>query len=726
MINKYTLLIVSYFVFLTTLSYSSPTAISNIQAVSTTIGQYNKFEITFSANTSYSNPYDPDIVDIEVHFISPSSVEKVIPGFWFQNYSPVTGSFENYNPIGSPTWMARFAPLELGTYTYYIQVTDANGISSTGQFTFSCVSSGSPGFLHLHPTNNQFLQFTNGKTYFPIGHDVAWDDGSGTLFFNHYYTKMNQNQENWSRFWMASFDRLGLEWCTCDWSGDYLGLGKYGQIPAWRIDYALDLAQQEGIYLQLVLLHHGEFSSNTDPQWNQNPYNTVNGGFLSTPDLYFTNSTAQIYAKKLFRYIVSRWGYNTNIMAWEIFNEVEWTDNFISNTTQQINVANWHEEMAHYIKQIDPYPHLVTTSSDYPGFQYIWPQPDIDIVEDHYYGSGREQAIHTQTTSLGIYGKPVYVAEFGSANYETTELLDSTGVYLHNGIWAAAMSQTVAGSWWWDNVIDPFNLYYHFSALANYMAGEDFAADNLSYANFSITTGSSDTTGLQVYPGLGWDSSEQSVFYIQPDGSIPGIQLLASYIQGVWHENMGQQAIFYFNQSTTGYFGLYVSSTSQYGAPELQIFLDDTTVPVYDSSAVPLGLITIPVSAGSHMVKVFNNGLDWFNVDYYTFIGVSVVAAEGYGLANSNRAYFWIHDRASQPLQAGNGIISGTQLQINNLSDGPYNVQYFNTYTGATISQPINQSVIGGTLTLTIPNFQDDIALKLTPGFVDVDLWYLY
>jgi hypothetical protein len=700
------------------------TQVSSVVPNSTSIGQYVKFEIRFSVNTSYANPFNPDEVDITVYFKpAGSTTMQVIPAFWYQGYSAVTGSYENYTPVGSPTWMARFAPAQLGNYTYFIRIADSQGVSTSSQYSFTCVRSDNKGFLRRKPANIKYLQFDKGQTYLPVGQDIGWDDHSGTLFFNNYYTKMNQYQENWTRLWLASFQRLALEWSSTHWSGVYSGLGKYAQIPAWRLDYALELAQQKGIYVQLTLLHHGMFSSGVNPQWDENPYNTTNQGFLSSPAEFFTNSTAKNLYKKQLRYIIARWGSNPNILEWELWNEVQFTDNFGTSTVQQINVANWHQEMAQYLRQLDPFQHLITTSSDGNGFQNIWTIPELDIVQVHYYGDGREQIIHNQTTTLrGIYQKPVWFGEFGMGTYGTGEAQDTTGIYLHNGIWAGALTETVAASWWWDDPIEKYNLYYHFSGLAKYLSGENWAEYNLSEANFSISSGTQDTTGLKLYPGLSWDSSKQTEFYVQPDGTCPGIDNLASFIQGYWHREMGRQALFHVTTQLTGKFGVYISDFSSYGVSTLVIYVDNTTTPVYIQQVSTTALVTVSLSSGSHLVKVYNSGIDWFVAPYYQFTGIGLPAAEGFGLANTTRGYFWLHDRAEQPgYPQGNGTISGATLKVNNFQNGAYTVTWYDTYTGGTISQSV-QSASSGTLSLSIPTFQKDIALKLRFGTTDTGL----
>ena len=49
--------------------------------------QYKKFEITFTLDTGYSNPFDLDIVDIAAVFTQPDSTQITIPAFFYREYA---------------------------------------------------------------------------------------------------------------------------------------------------------------------------------------------------------------------------------------------------------------------------------------------------------------------------------------------------------------------------------------------------------------------------------------------------------------------------------------------------------------------------------------------------------------------------------------------------------------------------------------------------------------
>ena len=53
---------------------------------------------------------------------------------------------------------------------------------------------------------------------------------------------------------------------------------------------------------------------------------------------------------------------------------------------------------------------------------------------------------------------------------------------MHNGIWAAFLAKSTANLWWWDNYIDPCNLYGVYTPLSIYAANENLADCNLTRA----------------------------------------------------------------------------------------------------------------------------------------------------------------------------------------------------------------------------------------------------
>ena len=152
----------------------------------------------------------------------------------------------------------------------------------------------------------------------------------------------------------------------------------------------------------------------------------------------------------------------------------------------QANVVAWHNTMASYIRSIDAFKHPVTTSSHGPGFENLWNLPDINLVENHYYGNDTIRTFEQTALSLADFNKPVLMAEFGlggspegSTQPEPYATQLKEGLEMHNGIWAAFFAKSSGHLWWWDNYIDPCNLYGVYTPLAIYDANENLADCNL-------------------------------------------------------------------------------------------------------------------------------------------------------------------------------------------------------------------------------------------------------
>ena len=52
---------------------------------------------------------------------------------------------------------------------------------------------------------------------------------------------------------------------------------------------------------------------------------------LSKPEDLWSNQSAWNYFQRRFRYLIARYGYSPALMAWELWNEVDLTDNLDAN-----------------------------------------------------------------------------------------------------------------------------------------------------------------------------------------------------------------------------------------------------------------------------------------------------------------------------------------------------------------------------------------------------------
>jgi hypothetical protein len=101
-------------------SYSQP-SIGRIFGPREAIGLFEKLELALSINAEYSNPFDPDEVDITASFKSPSGKEWRVPGFYSQS---LRGGF-----------FVRFSPNETGEWNYVISVMARDGANAESPAT---------------------------------------------------------------------------------------------------------------------------------------------------------------------------------------------------------------------------------------------------------------------------------------------------------------------------------------------------------------------------------------------------------------------------------------------------------------------------------------------------------------------------------------------------------------------------------------------------------------
>ncbi len=256
---------------------------------------------------------------------------------------------------------------------------------------------------------------------------------------------------------------------------DAPGLGRYYQKTANRLDEIIRLTEEKGIYIMLTIDYHGIFKSFIDrwasnAEWRTNPYNAANGGPCQSQEDFFTNAEARKIYKNKLRYLVARWGYSTHLAVWEFWNEIdnvmEWQN--VSATA----IANWHQEMADFLKQIDPYKHLISTSVTYLEISGLWDIKNLDFTQHHNYGSTANMKANI-LKYVERFKKPDVVGEFalgwkGPGKDYPVELYEGE---LHNGIWRGMFSPTpiLPLTWWWEWHYYQDH-YYHFKMAADFVS----------------------------------------------------------------------------------------------------------------------------------------------------------------------------------------------------------------------------------------------------------------
>jgi hypothetical protein len=443
-----------------------------LRTVQQTRKVYELQEMAIDTDGRVLNPFDPAQMEIKVFFTSPSGERIVVPAFWFQDYDPDTA-----RPRGEPGWRVRFAPGQPGEWTARAGLADSSLMSNTLVFSVKADHS-AHGFVRVNQENPRYLGFDDGSSYFPIGLNMAWSTNHVLEDYQRWLNLLSQNGGNYIRVWMASRS-FGIEW-------EDTGLGNYTRrlYQAWLLDQVFQMAQDRGIYIMLTLLNHGAFSIRADPEWSTNPYNVKLGGPCQEPQCFVTDPQAKEYFKRRLRYIAARWSFSPNLMAWEWWNEVDWTP--ISDKL----LRPWIEEMTASLKGNDPYNHLITNSYTRKYQSDLWSMPELSFAQLHDY-SGSDP-VNTFRAEIGQIAqkagdKPILMGEYGNPSRQDDYQLSSDGTHLHNGLWAAPFSgfASTAMYWWWDKYIEPYDLWYQFRGIADFLKDENLA--HLSLCEGDIT-----------------------------------------------------------------------------------------------------------------------------------------------------------------------------------------------------------------------------------------------
>jgi hypothetical protein len=507
-------------------------------AASVTTGQ--RWSMSASPQPFPRNPFDPGEFALDCQVTAPDGSHQMVAGFYDQAMvASDRGDCETVRPTGAGRFTVRYRPRLPGRYHLHLTARWSDGRTVQDDLP-DLVVSGQPwdGYARVDVQDHRFFAI-NGAFYWPLGpnlrsvndtrgqehlHTVFTPD-RGTLAYASYLDRLAAHGVTCVEVWMSSWN-LALEW-RADWPGFY-GQGRYNSENAWRLDQILDLAYRRGIRVNLVINNHGQASTDSDREWDSNPYNRAHGGQLDNPNQLFTSAYALNGQERVRRYLVARFADHPAVLGWKLWSEV----NLTAGAPDELR--RWHAQAEERWHALDIYGHGVTSHwcGDYhvPD-RVIVAQPGLDYVcIDAYHGPERMLAdlIYASTTDpipgrgLAQFVKPVLTTEFGcnwDAGPERQMLAEHA-----SGPWAALVSgHAGAPMLWWMEWLDQRGLFSVYGALSHFIAGEDLRGAS----SRSIVLGaSSGTTQLWA---RAWSRPGRMLGYVlDPDwgiGATPGTTL---------------------------------------------------------------------------------------------------------------------------------------------------------------------------------------------------------
>ena len=552
---------------------------------------------------------------------------------------------------------------------------------------------------------------------------------------------MQNAGEDYARIWMCPW-AFGIE-------DTATSLNNYALQPAWRLDYVFQLAEQRGIYLLLCLDYHGMYESQPDYWggnniWPQNPYNVTNGGPCTVANDFFTNATAiKIYQKRL-RYLIARYGYSQNLLAWEFFNEIDNDYAYLDSA----DVAAWHGVMGGWMHTNDIFGHLVTTSltgsSDRPE---IWTLPQLDFAAYHSYGEpGPATRLSGVAQSfLQRYGKPVMIGEFGTdwRGWNRTNDLHLRG--WREGIWGGALGGSVgtAMSWYWE-LIHSENDYPVYSALGTILNRTGWGHGMWTNIGFQTSGTPPSTVGNPIPGGQpfnvqlpldgGWADMTSGRLAV-PNASAANYSAgaLNSFVHGLWHSDLktpfqlsawftnNAQLVMHLNSVSDGSIMVVLADNTWIFSTNLPN-LDGT----YNVNEEYNTNISVSLPAGKHLITITNAGNDWCYLDWVqlnqvlpaTYAANWQPSPEAIGLRGPHESLLYVvSPNAAFPAGGTNATLPlqhGQSLIMTNWPPGNFLAEWYDPASAAFIGMT-QAATTNGTLMLPLPDFSEDLAGVVYP-----------
>lgn len=346
------------------------------------------------------NPFDPDQLNIRADFYVLGGVGTISQwygpykqyGFYYEDFIRDTPN-ASYLPVntGEYEFRVRYTPKNVALHKCVVTVTTNTGVNlTTDEFFFNVVPSSNKPFLRVGDNNRYFMR--GNDPYFAVGQNLPWpSDPSGgypgVTIAPQYFEEYHNDIEDYHQYGSDYFRMILSPWT---FGVEFEKLGDYSDrmANAWELDELINHVNELDMLIHLNLQIHFTFedpNEYTRVMWDwpdeSNPlYNGCSVSWdrpfcyaeipgVNSVEDFLTNPIAIKYYKQRLRYIISRWGYSTNIALLELFSEMnnfgkqtELNDSTCSadhvvfnpykdDTQFRAKIVDWQKEMCRYIKE---------------------------------------------------------------------------------------------------------------------------------------------------------------------------------------------------------------------------------------------------------------------------------------------------------------------------------------------------------------------------------------
>ncbi len=397
-------------------------------------------------------------------------------------------------PTGPIRWRLRHCFAAPGVYRLRLLAGDGTTQLAATRIEVE-PTDGPHGPVRISPHNPLLLAWADGTPYVPVGINLCWANGPDRLgTFRRHLRRFAARGGNHIRLWAAS------------WFGQIESdrPDRYRLDQAWLLDQALLAARRLGVTVTLVLDNHHDLGLG-----RKMPYGTTLRERLAN---FFAVPLHPQYARRL-AYLTSRYAAFDNLMAWELFNEVDLT------AAPRGRVTAWAAAATAELRRLDPHNHLRTISMSDPNWTDLFTVPGIDLTQIHQYVPYLPRAeekhqdsmtplLQHQLWALEL-GRPFCFSETGHQGTNGDNPgneADSEGFLLQQQAWGGLLSggYGTGMNWWWDVYVDANRLWHLYQPLADTIERIDWSDPDLKPIRPSRDI------GLRL---VGWQSSRQALIH---------------------------------------------------------------------------------------------------------------------------------------------------------------------------------------------------------------------
>jgi hypothetical protein len=696
-----------------------PLEIRSVRPEATQVPAYEALEATVDLTATYGNPFDPEEIALDARVTAPSGEVSQVPGFYSQGGK----------------WRLRIAPREPGTHRVEVVARDRSG-TVRSEFRFEAAPPTSGGFISISERDSRFFEFSNGRTYYPIGPNLPWST-SGIAGYERWLPELGRVGANYARIWLSpSWTTFGLQ--EAGPASEGKGAGQFDLAKAEQLDTLLRIARENGVSVMLCLDSYNVLQSQgPTAYWDQSPYNRDRGGPLRIWSDFWTDKSMRRYTRMKLRYLVARYGALRNVFAWELWNEVDLVGDF-----DLVPIRDWHTWAAQELKKLDPYDHPVTTSvSRTMGIRELELIPSLDFFQTHHYGSpSLATTVAVQQSRKASWGRPHLIAEIGADASGPMAERDPKGMQVKDPIWAslATGASGAAMPWWWDQYLEPQGLFPLFGAAARFVEGIDYPGERFQQTRPELSYAPGARRIRRDLVMVGKPAIWRTHNLNRPrtitfaNGKLLN-RVFSEAQHGLGrHPDWHNPLLFKLDLPRATRFEVEVSRVSGAGGATLRIDLDGNRVLTRDFAdrdglektedlKEHAGIYAITIPKGYHTVKVENVGADWFMASY-RFVDLlppgERPAADAWSIVGNDVVLAWIRAEGRSWQRTAlfgraNEAVPASIMRLRGLASGRWEAELWDTTEGAVRRRIPTKVGVDGTLRLPLPSIPTDIGIKI-------------